>query len=351
MTGESFSDRRAAEATAAEGVGLFAALRALERAAPDAPRIGRNARAAEAVVRLGQDPFLAFPVSDLSRAGRDGRGRPVLRAQFLGFYGAFGALPLAWTEEVRRWFDAGDESFTAFTDIFTERFQELFFRAWSDARPITQFDHPDDRFQGYLLAFAGTATPAFRDRGRVPDTALARLVPLAAGRVKSPVRLRQMLGLHFEGRARVEIEEMVPGWLDFEPGTETRLGLGAASLGRDAHLGARARTISDRIRVHLHVPDMAAFDRFLPGGPDNRELAELCRWYLGETLEIEAALWLPQPKVVPAVLGRSARLGWMACLAPDPDNPDQMVHIARFDLNREHDAPRPAAAAPAAVAA
>lgn len=334
---KSRSEVRETETDQAIGLGLFALLREFEQKAGDLPRIGKNTRMREALVRLGQDPFLAFPDMDLARADLSQRP-PMVRAQFLGFFGAFGALPLNWTEEIQRWHAAGDESFVAFTDIFATRFQELFYRAWSDAQPITQFDHPsDDRFQTYLKALTGIGSPAFQNRDSVSDTVKLRLVPLAIGRVKSPVRLRQMLAEHFGGKIRFDVEELVPEWLQFEPDSLSRMGLQSASLGRDTHLGSRVRSIGEKVVLHVHVPTLEAYDRFLPGGPDHAHLRDITFWYLGQSYDIEVSLWLPQPEVRPAVLGASTRLGWMACVAPDAGNPDHMTRATRYRLAPEYE--------------
>lgn len=325
-------DQRAAEQDAALGVGLFNLLRGLERTAGKKPRIGRNTRLRDALVRLGQDPFLSFPDTDLSRLDRTA-SPPKVRAQFMGFFGAFGAFPLNWTEEIRQWFEAGDDSFVAFVDIFAARYQELFFRAWSDTRAITQFDHPtDDRFQSYIQAQFGTATAAFHNRDTVPDTFKLRLAPLATGRVKSAVRLCQMLALHLQNAASVRIEEMVPIWLDFEPDALCHVGVQASMLGRNMHLGARVRSISEKFRIHLHVPDIDTYRRFLPGGPDHAQLRDIVFWYLGQRYAIEISLWLPQPQVQPAVLGETSVLGWMACIRPDRTQAQHDIHATRYAL-------------------
>lgn len=356
----SASDRRAAQALAAEGHGLLALLRALERARPDRPRIGRNRRLRDAVVRLGQDPFLSFPDNDLSRVDLQA-ARPQVRANFLGFYGAFGALPLNWTEEIFRWFEQGDEAFVAFGDIFVERFQALFFRAWSDARRVTQFDHPDDRFQTWLLAALGLGSPAWRQRGTLPDATRLGPMALSLGRVKSPVRLNQILARQFPRALRVEIIEMVPSWLDFEADSLSRLGQQGMALGRDLHLGSRVRSVNEKIRLHLRLPDRRAYGRMLPGGPDHALLADLVFGYLGLRFDIEVELSLPEAMILPAQLGGSpggepTALGWMACLAPGrgadtaadttADSPPRWLRVASYRLTPQP-APAPAAPAPA----
>lgn len=335
--------RRETQEDTAVGLGLFTLLRDLERKAGELPRIGRNVRLRDALVRLGQDPYLAFPDRDLARVDLD-RVPPLVRAQFIGMFGAFGALPLNWTEDVRRWFEAGDESFVDFVDIFAARFQELFFRAWSDAQAITQFDHAgDDRFLTWLLALVGTGSPAWRDHGALPDTVRAWFTPLAMGRVKSPVRLMQILALQFDGRAQVEIQEMLPSWLEFEPDAVSRLGAAGSTLGRDIHLGSRVRSIGEKIRIDIHVSTLAAYRRFLPGGPDHTQLRDIVFWYLGQAWEIDIALWLPEPELRPARLDGQAQLGWMAWLAPRPGVDEDMVRatVYRLEPARKDDAPRP----------
>ncbi|WP_281993374.1 type VI secretion system baseplate subunit TssG [Sulfitobacter geojensis] len=321
-----------AQAKAAFGQGLFNVLRRLEREGQDAPRIGQNTRLKESLVRLGQDPFLAFPDADMARVDLDA-SPPMIRAQFMGFFGPQGALPLVWTEEVRRWFDAGDPSFVAFTDIFAARFQELFFRAWSDARAITQFDHEaQDRFSAYVLSLTGSGSPSYRNRDTVPDTAKQRLAPLAAGRIKSPVKLRQMLQVHFGDAVKVDIDEFEPAWLEFEPDALCQMGRQSATMGRDATLGERVLSIGEKITIQIYVENYDAYLRFLPGGADHAHLRDLTFWYLGRAFDIEVALWLPKPEIRPAVLGQTIMMGWMACIAPDPNNPDHLLRVTRFEL-------------------
>lgn len=291
-------------------------MRRLERAAPDRPRIGRGTRVRDDVAALGQDPFLSFPDTDLSEASLEVQP-PRVRPYVLGFYGPHGALPLTLTEEVLGWTEAGDRAFVDFTDIFASRFIALLFRAWSDARAISQFDHPDDRFQTYLLSFAGLGTPAFRDPGTGVDTLRLRNIGLFVGRVKSPVRLRQMLELHLG--VDVSVEEMVPAWMEFEPDSLSRLGMQGSMLGQNIHLGSRVLSIGEKVRIHIRAPSLDAYRRFLPGGVDHRDLRALLQSYLGLAFEIDVALWLPQREVEPTVIGKSGQLGWMACVAPPGD--------------------------------
>jgi type VI secretion system protein ImpH len=292
--------------------GFLALLRRLERRGGDRPRIGRNLNLADEIVAIGQDPSLAFAETDLT-AYKPGR-RARVRSNVLGYFGPQGALPLIQTEEVKRWVDRGDDAYVAFVDIFGTRFQQLFFRAWSDTRAITQADRPDDdRFLAHVLALLGRGTPSLNNRQIIPDPALAALSPLMVHRVKSPTRLRQMLmaDLHLD----VAVEEHRLSWLPIEVDNHNSLGMRGA-LGRDLYLGARVPSVNDRVRLHVAARTLAEYRLYLPGQPRHARLAALVRSMIGLTAEVEVQLTLPADQMPKARLGSSVELGWIASLAP-----------------------------------
>ena len=312
------------------GFGFLALLRVLERQAGRKPRIGKSRRLHEDIVALGQDPYLGFPDTDLSDVDLSANP-PKVRPRFLGMFGPFGPLPLSMTREADLWARNGDPSFTRFTDILVARFQQLFFRSWSDARPIPQFDHPSGgSFPDHLRAFTGDAGPAHAGRGAVDDTNRLRYTALQLGRVRTPVKLRQLLRAHFG--IKVRIDEFVSSWLDFAPEDLSRMGQSGMGLGRDIKLGSRTATTGEKIVVHLECADLEEYRTFLPGRPRHAELADLIQGYLGHFFAVEVALWLPRAAVVPARLGASAELGWMTALPDrslaDPGNP--LVKLCRY---------------------
>jgi type VI secretion system protein ImpH len=293
--------------------GFLALMRVMERKAHGRPRIGKNATLKEEIVTIGQDPSLSFPVSDLSDVALG--AKPVIRNNILGFYGPQGALPLNTTEEVRRWLDRGDRAFVAFTDVFATRFLQLFFRAWSDVRAITQFDHETkDRFRDYLGALMGMGTPACHNRDVLPDINKIYLAPLAMGRVRSPKKLEQMIEIDLG--ATVRIDEHQLSWMVLEPDNTNRLGQIGSTLGRDMYLGARVPTVNDKIRITLRTRSLREYRDFLPGGALHARLHALVRWYVGRSVDVDVALSIPAHEMPPAVLGKSTELGWVASLAP-----------------------------------
>lgn len=313
--------------------GFLALLREIERSKPDLPRIGRQRTIKEEVVRLGQEPFMAFPDANVTRVDEAEDGKLRIRSNFLGYFGPQGALPLNTTSEVYHWYLDRDEAFVRLADIFTNRFQQLFFRAWSDARGITQFDHPsDDRFQSYVGAWIGLASPALRNRGVVPDVSQLPMVGVAASRVKSAVRLRQIL--EKQCGVSIQIEENVPVWLPMEPTDHSRLGASGSSLGRDLRLGSRVHSINEKIRVLVRTESLAEYQSFLPGGMNFARLTELLFCYLGHETEVEIAPSLPASQVKGVALGQGGALGWTGWLAPPEGEPGSYRSDAVFSSER-----------------
>lgn len=298
------------------GKGFLAYLRKQERTAQDKPRIGKNVSLKDEVVHLGQDPFLAFPETDFSDISIAKDNKPELRNQLIGFFGPFGALPLNTTEEVARWVNAGDTAFVRFTDIFATRFQSLYFRAWADARAITQFDHDDgDRFSEYVAALIGKGTPAWQRRTKhVNDINSLAMAPLALGRIKSPLRLQQML--QYDLKADVHVEEHVPTWITFETDSLNKLGMQGSTLGRDCIVGGRVQSVNEKVKIHIRTQTLSEYRSYLPGGAAYLRLKDIVTEYLNQTFEVAVALSLPADQMAPAVIGQSAELGWMATLTP-----------------------------------
>jgi type VI secretion system ImpH/TssG family protein len=146
---------------------FFQALRRIEAAFPEKPRLGEAARPADEPVRLGQEPSLAFPPASLASAtAADGERAARVAVRFFGLFGPNGPLPLHLTEHAREQIrDDGDHGFSRFADIFHHRLLLLFYRAWAKSEPVRMRDRPDDdEFAQHLAALIGLALPTYGDR-------------------------------------------------------------------------------------------------------------------------------------------------------------------------------------------
>jgi type VI secretion system protein ImpH len=307
------------------------ALRRLESAFRDRPRIGDSVSRRQEYVTLGQNPSLAFPPSTIDAAKRTTSGSLALFVQFLGLCGPQGALPLTLTQESYQYFRADDDALARFLDLFNNRFLQLFFRAWADARPIAQHDRPgDDHFQDYVGTSIGLGSSVYHGRDSLPDIAKVGYAGLMAPAAKSASRLRDLVSGLFG--VRVEVEEFVGLRLILEPDEHSHLGRANSRLGIDAMMGSAIYSVQDKFRLRLYVPTLARYGRFLPTGDMARPLADIVLFYVGMSLEYDVELALPAGEAAPICLGKSGQLGWTSWLAPDWSNQREWRTDARFDL-------------------
>ncbi len=300
-------------------VDALLALRIVERNSPDAPRIGDSASRRDDRVTLGQDPFLDFPASTLSRSARDAQGRLALFVRFLGLLGPQGALPLAITEEAYGWALAGDDAFARFLDIFNNRFLQLFYRAWADARPIAQHERPDDdRFAAFVGSTIGIGSPVYRQLDSIEDIAKLGFAGLLGRKGASASRLKSLIEGMFGVRA--EIEQFAGTRLPIEPEERSRLGVGYCALGRDTLLGATLFSVEDKFRVRILARDLDEYERFLPVGEHSPRLVDLVFFCCGDELEWDVELSIDAAAVKPTTLGGFGRLGWTSWVAPNWSN-------------------------------
>jgi type VI secretion system protein ImpH len=325
---------------------FFSTMRELERSSPKKPRIGENRVLSEEIVALGQDPYLEFPASNLVSYEDTASGVPRIKTRFLGYFGPQGALPLSSTVEAHHWTTQRDESFIRFTEVIANRFLQLFFRAWADARPIAQSDRPaEDRFLRYVGTVGGFGTDAYLGRDSVPDIAKASLAGLAGSRVKSAVRLRQLIRAILKVGA--EVEERVGTWLVFEGSDQMALGGARSTLGEDAALGIRAYSINDKIRIRITASSLDQYKAFLPSGELSETLTDLVFQYLGHRFDFDVELGLDARLAPPVRLGSAGELGWTSWMAPPQpaDGETIILRDARFNpMERRRDAqarPRP----------
>lgn len=292
---------------------FFAALRLIEAAYPDRPRLGEGRRAADEPVRLSQPPELSFPPADLagfaSVAGRPQR----LQTHLLGLFGPHGPLPLHVTAQAReRARREQDTTLADFCDVFHHRMLAFFYRAWADARPTVAQDRPaDDRFARKVGVLAGLADAAALDRHALPDRFALHAAGLLAQRSRPAEALARLVAAFFQVPARVE--EFVGGWLEIPSADRARLGEGR--LGRNMVLGLRRFERGHRFRLWLGPMDLARFQALLPNGPALKLLRALVRLAAGPELDWDARLVLEHKEVPAASLDGCTRLGWTSWLA------------------------------------
>jgi type VI secretion system protein ImpH len=296
---------------------LYQLLRRLEARHPAAPRIGRALRLVQEVVRLGQEPSLAFAPGSVARVeppAADGRGGPWrLLVNCFGLLGPNGPLPLHLTEYVRqRQKHHKDLGLARFLDLFHHRMLSFLYRAWADAQPAVQLDRPDtDRFATYLGALSGIGMPSLRGRDALPDSAKLYYTGRLGPQVRNAEGLRDLLADYFG--VEVSIEEFVGEWTEIPERYRWSLGSGARGpdlpllgrLGESTHIGSRVWLRQGRFRVELGPLSRAEFNRLAPRGSAVPALTALVRGYAGDALCWDLRLKLKSEAVPDFELGVS----------------------------------------------
>ena len=295
---------------------FYQALRRIECAYPDRPRIGEARRPQDDPIRFGQDPSLAFATSTLTAfvPGEEGHP-PRLIESFFGLFGPNGPLPLHLTEFARdRLRNAGDRTMVRFLDVFHHRMISLFYRAWARAQPTVTRDRADnDRFSLYLGALVGLAVPSLHGRDSVPDAAKLSFAGLLGRQAKNAEGLESILRAFF--RVPVKIEPLVAHWMMLPEELYTRLGQrGSSQLGGTAVLGNRVWDLQSKFRVVIGPLSADQYERFLPGQGSYQRLADWIRNYAGYEFKWDCRLVLKRDEVPPLMLGYTGKLGWTTWL-------------------------------------
>jgi type VI secretion system protein ImpH len=305
---------------AGAGMDFYQALRLLENAYPDQPRIGASLRPRDDAVRFGQDPSLGFEPGALAGVRpASGAMRPRVTVNFTGLLGANGPLPLHITEYVReRMRNHRDATLVAFLDVFHHRTVSLFYRARASADPAISLDRPDsDRFGHYVGSLFGIGTPALRGRDEIGDFAKLHFAGLMANARRPASGLVTILQAYF--RAPVELEQFVGHWMPIPPEAQGRLGAHDRGnrLGASTVLGTRVWDRQHKFRLVIGPLDYTAYRRMLPGGASLRRLVDWVNGYAGLALDWDLRLVLRREEVPRLALG-GRQLGWTTWLASGP---------------------------------
>ena len=315
---------------------FFQALRRLEAAYREFPRIGRSLRANEDPVRLAQEPSLAFAPATIAAfdVRKDGLP-PRLTTWFGGLLGPHGPLPLHLTEHARdRLINSGDPTFIRFLDLFHHRMLSLYYRAWADAQPTTQFDRPEsDRFAVYVSSLIGIGLPSLKARDAMPDLAKLYFAGALVCQSRHAGGLAAMLAEFFQMSMR--IVEFVGQWLELPDDCRCVLGTpqrathqtgtpqrafptgathGMGQLGMSATIGDRVWDCQTRFRIVAGPLSLADYLRLLPGGSSLERLIAVVKNYAGLELDWDLHLTLRSREVPQARLGMQGQLGWTTWL-------------------------------------
>ncbi|WP_137937483.1 type VI secretion system baseplate subunit TssG [Chitinivorax sp. B] len=307
---------------------FYAALRLIEAAYPDKPRIGQSLRPQDDAVRLGQPPTLAFEPASVANWQQTEVGPvPRLGVNVMGLIGPNGPMPLHFSEYVRdRLRNANDPTLARFLDIFHHRMLSLFYRAWANAQPTVSLDRPgDDRFAGYMATTIGLGSKSLRQRDAVPDWAKLHYAGRLAPHTRNAEGLSAILSDFF--KVSVTVEQFVGHWMTLPDDGRCHLRgrFGGQALGQTTVIGKKVWNCQHKFRIRIGPVGYEDFQRLLPGGDSMQRLADWVRNYVGDAFEWDVNVVLKRDEVPRLKLSKTSRLGWNTWISsrkPDRDASD-----------------------------
>jgi type VI secretion system protein ImpH len=296
---------------------FFQAVRRLECANPDRPRVGQSRRPQEDPVRFCQNVFLTFAPSTIWAYYEAADERPArMFVNFLGLLGPNGPMPLSITEYIYdRLRNYKDGTLAAFLDIFNHRMISLFYRAWVCNQQSVSHDRKEkDAFAIYISSLFGIGTDSFRNRDAVPDVAKLYYSGRLVCQTKNVEGLREILQDYFG--IKVDIEQFIGQWIELPFEHRCRLGESAESgkLGATLVVGSSFWECQQKFRIKFGPMGFSDYQRMLPNGQSIRGLIAWVRVYVGDELSWELQLILAAREVPFVSLGKIGQLGWSTWL-------------------------------------
>lgn len=318
---------------------FFQAVRLLEQARADKPRVGRSLRVSDDLLRFGQTPTLGFAPTTISAfAAGTHKATPTMFVYFLGLLGPNGALPLFLTEFIRnRERNNSDSTQNRFFDIFNNRIIALFYRAWALNSQSVSYDRPDDDWVSLAIScIAGYGDETLKNRDSVPGVAKSFFSGHLSTQSGSEEGLTSILAGFFH--IPVKVSSFTPRWLRVSREYYCRLGapkqefggMGFAriaenensELGGTAMLGESYYDRSQRFTVHLGPLSFDDFERLLPGAKSFTRLMDWIKNYLTDPLSWDIHFTLKADDVPKTKLGGYGRLGYSTWLKTVPFKKD-----------------------------
>jgi type VI secretion system protein ImpH len=305
----------------APALDLFQAMRRIECAFPDKPRLGDAMRPIEEPFRFAQEPSLIFAPSPIAafELSHDGV-LPRLVQRVFGFLGPNGALPTHLTEYAReRQLYSSDRTFGRFLDMLLHRFGLFFYRAWARAQPVVALDRPHDApIVRHMGALFGLIEPSMRNRDALGDFPKLFFAGRLARSVRDADGLEAWLALQFGGP--VKVDQFQGHWMPLGRQERSRLQRdGQPALGRGAVLGKTVWDVQHKFRIVIGPLSWERFANLLPDGQPLAQLRALVRQYVGFEFAWDLRLILKRDEV-PAWrlggsrdrrIGRLGRTGWL----------------------------------------
>lgn len=311
---------------------LFGFLRILEAAFLDCPPPGESFTVKDEFVRVEQNATLSFPPSGLSAVSYMGGGKVRIEAHILGLLGVNGPLPYVYTEHIQQQKqEFQDDSFLSFLNIFNNRLNLLFYRAWASADPCVSLGRADDYYSRFLLSLIHSRATHKLD-GDVYCSELIGNAIWFVRQVRNAEGLESILSNYFS--LPVLIKEFIPDWIEVEQKDQTQVGFVNSLLGVSAFLGESSLSLQTRFKVVIGPMTLDEYRLFFPGCVNSKILSKWIGEYIGQELNWDVCLVLARQHVPNACLSGVTQLGRTSWLEKEPckDREDLVINYSMLGI-------------------
>ena len=313
---------------------FFHAIRLLQRANAELPRVGYAHLPKDESVRFGQTPSLAHPSTLIETFEPAAEGRPArMKLTYHGLLGVNGPMPLNYTEyAMERRLAHRDRTFAAFLDVFNHRMMSLLARAWADNNIAVDQDRPNDsNFQRFIGSLIGQGQESLRECDALPDNSRLYFSGWLSRGARSPEGLGKILGEYFATTAG--ILPFQGRWLPIPKENRSRLAGSKSSgvLGESVFLGESVWDCCLSFRIRLGVMCFDQFRGLLPGQSSFERLRSWVRSYVGDEFFWDVSFIVKSAEIPAVQLGGTAQLGYDTWLFSryDPDGVREVVFEPR----------------------
>lgn len=282
-------------------------------------------------VRLGSDPRLSFPVSDIYKAERMPAAPDRYRVctTFMGLHGTDSPLPSYYLEQVAYEHAQGIGVRPAFFDFFNHYLLSLLHRIWRKYRYYIRFQPgASDGFSQYIFALLGLNDKQLRGDTALPWSRLLSFAGVIASRSRAPGTVAGIIAHCFDLK-QVHIREFETRSVPTAIQQQVTLGRNNGELGSSFMVGSRTRTRSSKFTIVISELDQAQLRDLLPSGINFNRLRALIDFLLRDGLAYDLELRLKQHALSPFCLhpSRGAHLGWTSFV---DDRHGQISPVVRF---------------------
>ncbi len=279
----------------------------LEEMNPDYESVGVGSDPAKELIRFEGSYDFGFPAEDIQhiKKGKNGENKVQTKLNFLSLGGAFGPLPVPYSQLVLERYNRKDRGIAGFLNNFQHRLASLVYRVKRHYTPALDGKSVEDEsFASHALQLLGFGNQESRNRLSISDRAIMGFSSVFLSGSRSKDGLERLLTRYFETEVRVK--PFTGQWDDIPTRYRTTLGKKRANnaLGSSFVLGKKAWTDQTKFVVEIPSLDLNCYEEFLPGGSAFKSTRDLIRVYAGDEYDNSLQISLKPDQIPGSSLGK-----------------------------------------------